>query len=145
MGADNLQDKNSAGKAGMSTLDFLGGSAAVNRVVKFMLRKNRMTYQELCDAVDTLPPEKSMTREELESALADLVEREWLTRTEEGGQAVYQVMLRPKPSSAEQLHSDDLPKIDVAVDKNVNPDLHEGMEKKGSLMDTLRNWFGAKK
>ncbi len=145
MSADDFQDKNSAGRSGMSTLDLLGGSTAVNRVVKFMLHKNRMTYQELCDAVDKLPPEKHMSREELDGALADLVDRDWLTQTEEGGQAVFQVMLRPKLSSAEQLHSDNLPKIDVAVDKDVNPHLEAAKPKKGGFMAVLRDLFGVKK
>jgi predicted transcriptional regulator len=145
MSADNPQEKNAAGKHGMSTLDLLGGSASINRVVKFMLHKNRMSYQELCDAVDNLPPDKRMSREELDTALAELVEREWLGRETDGGELVYQVVLRPKLSSAEQLHSDNLPQIDVAVDKNVNPNLNQNMRKKGGFADMLRGLFGVKK
>lgn len=130
----------------MSTLDLLGGSVAVNRVVKMMLHKNRMTFQELCEAVDKLPPEKQMSRDELSSALAELVGKEWLIQTEENGEAVYQVLLRPKISSAEQLHSDNLPQIEVAVDKDVNPHLEKTAKKQGGgLMDTLRGLFGVKK
>jgi len=136
----------------MSTLDLLGGSVAVNRVVKLMLHQSRMTYQELCDAVDKLPPEKRMSRDELNSALDELVGKDWITRSQEGGQTVYKVALSAKPSSAEQLHSDNLPRLDVAVDQNVNPDLKaptvnpdESSSKKGGLMDNLRSLFGGKK
>lgn len=152
MSADN-SDKNAAGRSGMSTLDLLGGSVAVNRVVKLMLHKSRMTYQELCEAIDKLPPGKQMSRDELASALEELVEKDWITRSEEGGQPVYQVMLAPKASSSEQLRSDNLPKIDVAVDKDVNPGLNQGAprnkdeadDKKGGLMGGLRGLFGGKK
>jgi hypothetical protein len=147
-----MQDKNAAGRGGMSTLDLLGGTAAVNRVVKLMLHKNRMTYQELCAAIDQLPPEKQMSREELGSALAELVDKDWITKTVEEGEDVYQVLLRPKASSTEQLHSDNLPRIDVAVDKNVNPGLQGSSAekdgpgtKKNGFMDALRALFGGKK
>jgi hypothetical protein len=136
----------------MSTLDLLGGSVAVNRVVKLMLHKNRMTYQELCDAIDKLPPEKRMTRDELSAALDELVSKDWLAQSEEGGEPIYQVILKPKASSAEQLHSDNLPQIDVAVDKDVNPGIAPATvkpgasaAKKGSFLDTLKDWFGVKK
>lgn len=129
----------------MSTLDLLGGTASTNRVVKFMLHKNRMTYQELRDAVDQLPPEKRMSREDLDAALADLVKRDWLSKAEEDGQAVYHVVLRSKQSSAEMLHSDDLPKIDVAVVKPVNPHLDQTARKKGGLGNMLKGLFGKKK
>lgn len=136
----------------MSTLDLLGGSVAVNRVVKLMLRKNRMTFQELCAEIDQLPPEKQMSRDELKTALDELVGKEWLTRNEEGGEEIYQVLLRPKASSAEQLHSDNLPKIDVAVEKDINPGFQgkpaqkqETSARKNGFMDILRGLFGVKK
>ena len=138
----------------MSTLDLLGGSVAVNRVVKLMLHKTTMTYQELCDAVDQLPPEKRMTRDELNSALDELVGKDWITKSEEGGKPVYKVALGAKPSSAEQLHSDSakLPRLDVAVDKDVNPGIkpaevnkEASSPQKGGLMDNLRSLFGGKK
>jgi hypothetical protein len=146
MSADNPQGKGDLrSKVGMSTLDLLGGTASVNRVVRIMLHKSRMTYQELMDAVDKLPPEKRMSRGDLDAALADLIARDWLESREEDGQAVYQVVLRSKQSSSELLHSDDLPKIEVAVAREVNPHLDQAAQKKGGLMGALKGLFGGRK
>lgn len=131
-------------KAGMSTLDLLGGTPAVNRVVRFMLQKNRMTYQELCDAVDQLPENKRLSRADLDAALEELINREWLSREGEGAQAIYQVVLRPKVSSAEQFHTDNLPEVEVA--KDVNPHLDASVKRnEGGLGGFFRGLFGGKK
>ena len=139
------QSASSGERAGFSTLDLMNSSPAVNRVVRFMLKRPRMTYQELLDTVAQMPEEKRLTTTQLDEALDTLIQMDWLSRSEEGSQAVYQVVLRPKASSAEQLHSDALPKIEVAVGK-VDPGLKPAVkEKKSGLSGLLRALFGGKK
>lgn len=84
---------------GMSTLDMMSMSPHVRRVVRFLLRKPRMTHEEMCEAVDQLPPEKRPSREELDEAIATLISMNWLNKIEEKGQIVYQVEMRKKEGS----------------------------------------------
>jgi hypothetical protein len=147
------------GGTGLSTLDLMGSSPSVNRVVRIMLKKNQMSYAELLAAVTDLPPEKRLTAEVLQEALNTLIQMEWLEKNGEGSDAVYNVILKPKASSAEQLHStdSDLPPIDVATDHKVDPGLTApevtnqaasqpaAPQKKPGLTGKLKDLFGIKK
>jgi hypothetical protein len=84
---------------GMTTLDMMSMPSHVRRITRIFLRNPRMAYEELCEAVDALPPEKRPTREELDDALETLVLMNWLARTEESGQVTYQVEIRKKEGS----------------------------------------------
>lgn len=93
-------NQNSKSKSsGMSTLDLMGETAPVRRVVRFMLRKSTQTYAELCEAIDALPEGKRPTREELDGALERLCEMEWLFREEVDGQVIYSIKVQPKVGS----------------------------------------------
>ena len=143
------------GGTGLSTLDLMGSSPSVNRVVRIMLKKNKMSYQELLTAVTELPEDKRMTAEVLQEALKTLIEMEWLEKSGDGNGAIYSVILKPKASSAEQLHSSDLPPNDVASDKKIDPGLTapevtnqppaQKPKKQGGLMAALKDLFSIKK
>ena len=141
------------GGTGLSTLDLMGSSPAVNRVVRMMLKKNKMSYQELLAAVTELPAEKRLTPEVLQEALNTLIKDEWLEKSGQGNDAIYSVILKPKASSAEQLHSSDLPEIEVASDKKVDPGLNAPevmnqppvQKKQGGLGAFLKDVFSIKK
>ncbi len=135
------------GKAGLSSLDLMNSTPGANRVVKLMLRHPRVSYKDLLAEVTGLPEGKRMTEQELREALDTLLNLGWLTRTDESGQEMYQVILKPKSSSAEMLHSNSLPQIDVSTDKKMDPGLTPPVpaapqEKKGGF---LRWLFGGKK
>ena len=143
------------GGTGLSTLDLMGSSPSVNRVVRIMLKKNKMSYQELLTAVTDLPEEKRMTADVLQEALKTLIEMDWLEKTGDGNDAVYSVILKPKASSAEQLHSSDLPPIDVASDRKIDPGLTapevmnqppaQKPKKQGGFLAALKDLFSIKK
>lgn len=84
---------------GMSTLDLVNMPPSIRRVTRIMLSKPRMTYQELCEAVEGLPEGKRLTRKELDEALETLLSMDWLTRTQEEGVVVYQIEVRRKAGS----------------------------------------------
>ncbi len=138
-------------QGGLSTLDMLGSSPAVNRVVRIMLKKPRMSYQELLDEVSQLPQEKRVTPEMLDEALKEMIGNGWLEKTGDGPQAIYTVVLKPKATSAEQLHSSDLPPLDVAGDRKIDPGLNAPevtgqprQKKRRGLMQILKDLFSAK-
>jgi hypothetical protein len=147
-------------KAGMSTLDLMNSSPAVNRIVKIMLRKQKVTMVQLLNELAQLPPEKRLSDADIKAALADLETREWLFQDTENGEVYYHVGLRPKASSAQQLRTDDslLPTLDVATDKKHDPRLKapsvhstteakavKPPEKKEGLFDSLSNLFKPRK
>jgi hypothetical protein len=140
-------------KAGLSTLDLMNSSPSVNRVVRVMLKKPQQSYRELLDTVTQLPEEKRLSAQVLEDALNTLIKMGWLGKTGDGDDAIYSVVLKPKASSSEQLHSSDLPPLDVAGDRKMDPGLNapevrikpEEAQKGPSFGDRLKSLFGPKK
>lgn len=118
-GGSQGESSGAAEQAGISTLDLMSASPAINRIVRLMLSRKKMTYGELCQAVDALPAEKQFSREELDESLAKLVEMAWLDRTEENGEAVYQVQMRPKVGTGDLPGSERLPKLDKPTERQV--------------------------
>ena len=77
---------------GLSSFDLLGDMPAPQRVLmRLFLRQVRMSATDLNAAVANLPPEKQMTPEQQQEALAALMGRGWLKQMEENGQVVYSV------------------------------------------------------
>lgn len=79
------------GLDGLSTLNFSMLTPTERFIVRFVLRHMEADYAQICEAADELPPEKHLSRQELDDTLADLTERAWLLRREEGGTAWYRV------------------------------------------------------
>jgi hypothetical protein len=155
-----MSERSPGEKAGMSTLDLMNSSPAVNRIVKIMLRKQKLTLAQLMDELGQLPPEKRLSDEAIKQALAELEEREWLFQDIDNGEVCYHVGLRPKLSSAEQLRTDNshLPALDLPADQRHDPKLKPPEvrattetpavrlpEKKSGLFDTLSNLFKTRK
>jgi len=140
-------------KAGLSTLDLMGSSPSVNRVVRMMLKKPQMTYRELLEIATQLPEEKRLSAQTLQEALDTLIGMGWLGKTGEGDDAVYHVVLKPKASSSEQLRSSDLPPLEVASGKKMDPGLNAPEvrqdsapdKQEGGLSGMLKKLFGKKK
>ena len=77
---------------GVSSFDLLGDMPSGQRaLMRLFLRQVRMTATQLTAAVATLPPEKQLTPDQQQEALAALMERSWIKRTEENNQVVYSV------------------------------------------------------
>jgi hypothetical protein len=80
------------GHSGLSTFDLLGDIPASQRtLMRLFLRRIEMSAAELEQAVAELPEEKRMKGEELEEALAVLLNQGWLVHLEQNGQKVYSV------------------------------------------------------
>lgn len=140
----------SSDKAGLSSLDLMDSSPSVNRIVRIMLKKPQRSYEELLDAVSQLPEEKRLNPRMLDEALQTLVDMNWLDRIEDGGQVMYRVVLKPKASSSEQLHSTDLPALDVATDRKIDPGLHAAQvappkKNQGGVSGFFKSLFGGRK
>jgi hypothetical protein len=59
--------------------------------MKLFLRRIRLTPAELDTAVEELPEEKRISREELNEAMNALLELGWLKKVENDGQVLYTV------------------------------------------------------
>ncbi len=90
---DNQQQ---GGLDGLSTLDFSALAPAERFIVRFILRKLEASYTQINEAAGDLPTEKRLSQQELDDSLADLTERGWLLRREEGDQSWYKVHFRTR-------------------------------------------------
>lgn len=86
-------------KRGVSTLDMMSMSVPVRRITRLLLRQSRMSYQEICEKLAELPEDKRLSDEEIDQALAELVDLDWLERIEDRDIVVYQVQLKKKAGS----------------------------------------------
>lgn len=84
---------------GVSALDLIELPLALRRVMRLLLRELKMSYPRLCEVVDALPEGQPLSREELEHALDELTEQNWLIRIGQGEKAIYRVNLRAKRKS----------------------------------------------
>ena len=77
---------------GLSSFDLLGDIPASHKtLMKIFLRRVQLTATELDTAVSELPPEKSITKEELNAAVDALVKQGWLKMKEQNGKIIYSI------------------------------------------------------
>ncbi|MCB9451557.1 MAG: hypothetical protein H6672_08960 [Anaerolineaceae bacterium] len=81
---------------GFSTLDLATLPLPTRILLRLMLRKPRMSYDELCQAIAELPEAQRVSLEDLDSALESLCEKSWLVRSEEADSVIYAVNVRKK-------------------------------------------------
>jgi hypothetical protein len=85
---------------GISALEIRDLPANLRKVMRLMLREVVMKYADLVAAVEAMPEDKQrgdrLSRAELDSALATLVEQNWLLCFGEGEFVSYRVNLRRK-------------------------------------------------
>jgi hypothetical protein len=99
---NKIEDKREEG--GITALDLVELSPTLRTIMRLMLRRLKMTYPELCEAVDKMPEKQRMSHEELEKALNLLTQQFWLIRLGEGDKALYKVNLRRKAGSNLKSH-----------------------------------------
>ena len=94
---NKIEDKKEEG--GITALDLVDLPPSLRDIMRLMLRRLKMTYPELCAAVDKMPEKQRITYQALDSALNTLTRQFWLIRLGEGEQAIYKVNLRRKAGS----------------------------------------------
>ena len=94
---NKIEDKKEEG--GITALDLVDLSPPLRNIMRLMLRRLKMTYPEVCAAVDKMPERQRMPHDEIERALKTLTRQFWLIRLGEGDKAVYNVNLRAKAGS----------------------------------------------
>ena len=94
---NKIEDKREDG--GITALDLVDLSPSLRDIMRLMLRRLKMTYPELCAAVDAMPEKRRLSHQTLDSALNTLTHQFWLVRMGEGQQATYKVNLRRKSGS----------------------------------------------
>ena len=84
---------------GISPLELADLPPSLRKIMRLMLREVVMKYTDVLAAVEKLPLANRLSRAELDSALGELVEQNWLLRYGEGEFISYKVNLRRKASS----------------------------------------------
>jgi len=92
-----IQDKQQEG--GITPLDLVSLPPALRKIMKLMLRELQMDYPRLCEAMDAMPAEERLARNDLDDALSTLTQQFWLIRIGEGEKAIYKVNLRRRDGS----------------------------------------------
>jgi hypothetical protein len=85
---------------GISALELADLPPSLRRIMRLMLRELVMKTDQIVTAVEAMPETNRMSRNEIEVALAALVEQNWLLTSGEGEFLSYRVNLRRKAGSA---------------------------------------------
>jgi len=83
---------------GLSILDLASLSAAQLQVMRIILREVELSYEALCASIDKLPAAERLSRPDVDSTLADLLQKDWLIETRVDGHKQYKANLRRKSS-----------------------------------------------
>ncbi|MBT4311043.1 MAG: hypothetical protein HOD49_11600 [Anaerolineae bacterium] len=94
---NKIEDKKEDG--GITALDLVDLPPSLRDIMRLMLRRLKMTYPDLCEAVDAMPEKQRISRQALDSALNTLTRQFWLIRMGAGEEATYKVNLRRKSGS----------------------------------------------
>ena len=84
---------------GISALELRDLPSNLRKIMRLMLREVVMKYTDLVIVVDAMPAADRMSHADLDSALATLVEQNWLVRYGDGEFTSYKVNLRRKAGS----------------------------------------------
>lgn len=99
---DRLQKKLEVEKReeGISAIEIAELPPNLRKIMRMMLREVEMTYTALCQAIDSMPKEDRLNRDDLDHALETLSQQGWLIRRGEGEGINYAVNLRRKTGSS---------------------------------------------
>jgi hypothetical protein len=133
----------------LSTLDLMNLPSSVRRVVNLMLRKVKVSYADLSQAVADLPEDKRIAPADLDEILNALCQIGWLAREQSGDAVIYRVNLSPKPGTAstdspldmlgkEEIPSIKMPQMRVSDERSQPPS-------SGGLWSWLRGMLGGPK
>lgn len=95
----NKEIKDKQQEGGITPLDLADLPPALRRIMRLMLRELQMTYPRLREAMDGIPEQDRLTRDELDDSLSMLTRQFWLIRIGEGEKAIYKVNLRRREGS----------------------------------------------
>lgn len=85
---------------GVNPIDFLALPKPLPRIMRLMLRALGMRYDELLAAVQALPERDRLSKAQLDAALKELVEQNWLLVSGTGDMTTYRVNLRRRAGTA---------------------------------------------
>jgi len=105
---------------GISAIELTDLPPALRKIMRLMLREVVIKYTDLCVAIESMDAKSRLSRPELDSALSQLVEQNWLARSGEGEFINYRVNLRRKAGS--QLSQDIWSALDSKIDHTKEPD-----------------------
>jgi hypothetical protein len=66
--------------------------------MRIILREIEVSYGALCDGIGKLPKADQLSRDDMDSTLRDLLQKEWLVELDVNNQKVYKANLRRKSS-----------------------------------------------
>ena len=92
-----IEDKQKDG--GITPLDMVDLPPALRKIMRVMLRRVQMSYPDLMEAMKSVPEKERLSPDDLEKAIATLVEQSWLMKIGEDERAIYKVNLRRKSGS----------------------------------------------
>ncbi|GAB4426102.1 MAG: hypothetical protein Kow002_15450 [Anaerolineales bacterium] len=92
-----IEDKQKDG--GITPLDMVDLPPALRKIMRLMLRKIQISYPELAEAMQSMPEKERLSADDLDEAIATLVEQSWLIKLGDGERAIYKVNLRRKSGS----------------------------------------------
>jgi hypothetical protein len=92
-----IEDKQKDG--GITPLDMVDLPPALRKIMRVMLRRVQMSYPDLMEAMKGVPEKERLSPDDLEKAIATLVEQSWLMKIGEDERAIYKVNLRRKSGS----------------------------------------------
>lgn len=132
----------------LSTLDLMSLPAPVRRVVNLMLRKVKVTYEDLCRTVAELPEDKRLSAAQLDEILDALCQVGWLELAQSGGVVTYRVSLSPKPGSVSAdspldiLEKENTPAVS---DISISDAKRKSSSPPGGLGNWIKGFFGSSK
>lgn len=111
---------------GISALEITDLPPNLRKIMRLMLREVVIKYTDLCEAVEAMDAKSRLSRAELDSALRQLVEQNWLLRFGEDEFISYRVNLRRKAGS--QLDQDIWAALDSRIGNRKEPKSPAGKE-----------------
>lgn len=98
---DRLQKeiKDKQGEGGITALDLAQLPPALRKIMRLMLRELELGTAQITEAMMAVPEGERLSAQELAEALETLTQQGWLTRIGSSERAIYKVNLRRKAGS----------------------------------------------
>jgi len=84
---------------GLSTIDLMSMSSGIRRITRIMLRKRRISHDEMVTEIAQLPEEKRLSEEELNSTIQEMLDLGWMFKEETEEGVFYDVQMKKKEGS----------------------------------------------
>ena len=112
---------------GISAIELTDLPPNLRKIMRLMLREVVIKYTDLWAAIEQMDAKSRLSRAELDSALNQLVEQNWILRSGKDEFTSYRVNLRRKAGS--QLSQDIWAALDSKIDTDREPNSPAGNDK----------------